>query len=370
MNKQLDNRYLHLVGGGGKKQRLPGLDLMRVALACLTYMFHSKVHLKCDYYFLNDFVEVGAIAMTGFFLLSGYTLFISYSDKDLTKINEIKTFYIKRSITVLPLYFFIAIVYTACSFILGVAKVNEVLVLLPVETLCLQSTFSSLFSYAHNGGTWFISCIVICYALYPFFQTVLSQISNRTKVILLLLFAGILLYAPIVQQYFALHSIYTNPFYRLLEFAIGILLAQINYSVEDNKVLNVLRNKISLLVMTLLLVLLVSLAIHYGIPTDYMLLNWIALPLFGGIILASGSISFPSLTNNKVFTYLSSISFTFFLCQVLPLWMVSQKVCTILGFDSNAIKILVSFTFCFLGAVIIHESVEKPASKMLKVKFL
>lgn len=369
MNKTLNNRYLY-VEGGGKTQRLPGLDLMRVSLAFLIYLFHSKIHFKCDYYFLNDFVEVGAIAMTGFFLLSGYALYISYSGKDLTRIKEIKTFYIKRAITVLPLYFFIAIAFTVCSFVFGAAHLNEVLILLPVETLCLQSTFSSLFGYAHNGGTWFISCILICYVLYPFFQTLLSQISNRTRVLLLALFTGILLYAPIVQQYFNLHSIYTNPFYRLLEFSIGIILAQINYSAKENKVFVFMRSKITLICVVVLLIVLISIAIRYGMPADYMLLNWIALPCFSVILLASGSISFPSLSNNKVLQYLSSISFTFFLCQVLPLWIVSQKVCSLLGSNSNLIKILVSFIFCILGAVIIHECIEKPASKFLKEKLL
>lgn len=308
--------------------------------------------------------------MTGFFLLSGYALYISYSGKDLTRIKEIKTFYIKRAITVLPLYFFIAIAFTVCSFVFGSAHVKEVLVLFPVETLCLQSTFSSLFSYTHNGGTWFISCILICYVLYPFFQTLLSQISNRTKVLLLLLFSGILLYAPIVQQYFNLHSIYTNPFYRLLEFAIGIILAQINYSVKENQIFDFLRSKVTLICVVVLFIVLISIAIRYGIPADYMLLNWIALPCFSLILLALGRLPFASLSGNKALLYLSGISFTFFLCQVLPLWIVSHKVCLLLGSDSNLIKILVSFTFCVLGAVIIHEFIEKPASKLLKEKLL
>lgn len=55
--------------------RVVGLDLLRISLALLIFLFHSHIHiLKCDYGIMNGFISMGAIAMTGFFLLSGYTL--------------------------------------------------------------------------------------------------------------------------------------------------------------------------------------------------------------------------------------------------------------------------------------------------------
>ena len=52
--------------------RAVGLDLMRISMALLVFMFHSRCHvLHCSYGFLNLFVDMGAVAMTGFFLLSG-----------------------------------------------------------------------------------------------------------------------------------------------------------------------------------------------------------------------------------------------------------------------------------------------------------
>lgn len=58
--------------------RVIGIDIFRIALALLIFMFHSWMHFGCDYYFLRNFVSVGAIAMTGFFLLSGYALRLIY----------------------------------------------------------------------------------------------------------------------------------------------------------------------------------------------------------------------------------------------------------------------------------------------------
>ena len=57
--------------------RAIGLDLMRISLALLIFAFHSRIHvLQCNYGLLNGFIDMGAIAMTGFFLLSGYALFL------------------------------------------------------------------------------------------------------------------------------------------------------------------------------------------------------------------------------------------------------------------------------------------------------
>ena len=94
--------------GGGKSpvnQRVIGLDLIRISLAVLIFMFHSHIHvLKCDYGFFNGFIRMGAIAMTGFFLLSGYAINLSSDSKDMSDIKEIKRFYTKRLISILPLY--------------------------------------------------------------------------------------------------------------------------------------------------------------------------------------------------------------------------------------------------------------------------
>lgn len=97
---------------GGKSvgyQRVIGLDYLRVSLAILIFLFHSHIHvLHCDYGFLNGFIDMGAIAMTGFFLLFGYT--INLTNRKVENVGEIKKFYLKRLISILPLYYAWALV--------------------------------------------------------------------------------------------------------------------------------------------------------------------------------------------------------------------------------------------------------------------
>ena len=164
--------------------RIAGLDLLRISLAVLTYMFHSWMHFGCNYSYLNDFVSVGAIAMTGFFLLSGYALRLAYGEQDLMEKHNIGRFYSKRLLGIIPLYYTKAILFIL---ILGNESLIENLLLFPIEALGLQTTFTSLFNVTHNGGTWFISCILLAYLIYPFLQTICKQLNAKTKVIVLLL---------------------------------------------------------------------------------------------------------------------------------------------------------------------------------------
>ncbi len=365
MKKETIDRQISL---GRVNNRVIGLDLLRISLAVLIYMFHSRMYFKCSYYFLNDFVDVGSIAMTGFMLLSGFVLFYTYSRRDFTQIREIKTFYIKRLISILPLYYTIALIHIIDQTLSGQISPMDEVVLFPVELFSVQSTYFSLFSYSHNGGTWFISCILICYAVYPYLQFVTSKISDKSRKWILILVIFLLLYAPLVRLYFNLDTvtIYTNPFYRLLEFWIGIILAQFISSGYEFKMSSVLVKPISLIVTVLTMLFSISVFRHlYDI--DHLLSTWIALPCFIAIIYSLVSMPFKSIQHSNVIKYLSGMAFTFYLCQVLPIWRTAIRfICDSLQSDNNLLKVATSFTFCLVGAVIIHEIIEKPASKYLK----
>ena len=56
--------------GGAKIQRLVGLDLMRVLLALLIFLFHSRMHFDCDYFVRDILINV-------FYTIYGYKIAIS-----------------------------------------------------------------------------------------------------------------------------------------------------------------------------------------------------------------------------------------------------------------------------------------------------
>lgn len=365
-----------LVVRGGKSsvnQRVIGLDLIRISLAVLIFMFHSHIHvLKCDYSLLNGFVSMGAIAMTGFFLLSGYAINLSSGSKDMSDNKEIKRFYTKRLISILPLYYVWALIVIVTNIVAkGIPAIWEEIILFPVETLGIQSVFSTLFPYSHNGGSWFISCILICYFVFPLIHLLTKQIDDKRRLILIIILSAILLYSPFVKSYFNLQSIYSNPFFRLLEFYIGVLVCQMNLKQESQcKIIQFLR-KPAICILTIITLLVgVSIAFYIGIPADFMLYNWIALPCFISLLVSLGYLEFKRLQNSKTIQYLCALSFSIFLSQIIAVWYIIKYAMEYIGCESNIVKILSSAIICFTIANFFHYCVEIPSAKYLKSKFL
>lgn len=305
--------------------------------------------------------------MTGFFLLSGYTL--NLTNRNVDNISNIKKFYIKRLISILPLYYVYAFINIAQNIVFDGSKaLVEELILFPIETLGIQSVFASLFSYSHNGGSWFISCILICYFLYPLLLTLTKGLSDDNRIWIILIFGLILLWSPFIQHYFHLHSIYSNPFFRVLEFTIGILVSQMNLRVDtDNKLIVLLRKPLVCILSIICLVVGVSIAYYVGIPHDFMLYNWVALPCFISLLVSLGYINFRP---TKFMQYMSNISFSIFLSQLLVVWYGVKYILSYIGCNSNFAKIFVSAAVCFGIANFLHFCIEKPATKYMKLKFL
>jgi len=145
--------------------RIVALDLLRAISVLVVFLFHAAMHQGCDFGMLKPFIKMGAIFMTAFFILSGYCSFSGYRTHDLGNIKEILFFYKKRAIAILPLYYVVAVLYII---FLGKESMGENFILAPIEVLCIQTVFNGSFQLSHNGGTWFLSCLVLCYLFYPF----------------------------------------------------------------------------------------------------------------------------------------------------------------------------------------------------------
>ena len=344
-------------------KRLIGLDILRILSAFIVYLFHSNMHIKCDYRDFNSFISMGAIFMTAFFLLSGFSLFYSNQNKDLVKIEHLKTFYIKRIIGIFPLYYATAILY-----ILLIGSENYItnLLLAPIEMLGFQVAFTSLFSISHNGGTWFISCLFICYIIYPFIQEVVKQISNKAKIILTIILIFILLYSPYIAVEFSLANIYSNPFFRCIEFIIGVILASVVNDIKENKFAKwIFTWPVFVAEAVLLFIFVTDKVNNKWYPDNYMMYGIIALPMFMLIILTLSGVRCRLLEKSKIVRYLSSISYAFFLAQFF-VWKNTLKIMEHFDLERNRHKILISLGLCVFIAILLHELIEKPFNKLCK----
>ncbi|MBE5898695.1 MAG: hypothetical protein E7279_03750 [Lachnospiraceae bacterium] len=174
----------------------------------------------------------GSNLYVGIFPFVRFSLYLSYQHKNLYKIKENKSYILKRIIGIVPLYYVVSVLYVI---FLGKETTFQNILLAPIEMMGLQSMFS-LFSVSHNSGTWFISCILICYFVYPLLQEISKQIRFKSKIIILGLIVFVLVWSPFVVIHFGLVSIYYNPFFRLIEFFAGVLLSSVMPHIRNSKI--------------------------------------------------------------------------------------------------------------------------------------
>ncbi len=238
--------------------------------------------------------------------------------------------------------------------------------LAPIEILGIQSSFSSLFSVSHNDGTWFVSCILMCYLLYPLIQGILKQISLKAKIMIIAIACFILLYSPIVVFIFSISSIYSNPFFRVIEFLIGATMCSLIPDVKNSRCIGILYSYSAVVLEFAVLVIGVSIAVNNEFHTgDYMMYSLFGLPVFMLQLLSFYGLRVPIIIEkSRLLHYACDVSYAFFLAQFFA-WDITMVVINMIGNDSNVVKILISFMICLICAVLLHEIIEKPMKRML-----
>lgn len=311
-----------------------------------------------------------AVFMTLFFILSGYSLYISNSGKPFSSGEFLKEYFKKRFISIIPMYYIVGLIYVITEFVKSPGgTLLQTVVLFPVELLGIQSVFDSLFSLTHNGGTWFISCILICYLIYPAIQEFVIRMHNKTKIFIMLAMVFVLLYAPIVVWYFDLNSIYSNPFFRLLEFSIGVLIASMKPSLDKMKfVKKYLYNWKSIFIISVLMITGVTIAVNLDIAVgNYMLYSWICLPCFLALIVALSGVSFEKMNDKcrKMLLSLSEMTYCLFLAQLFSN-KISNAIIHRYSISNNCMFIFIGWSVCILITVPLYLGVEKRIKRYFK----
>lgn len=255
----------------------------------------------------------------------------------------------------MPVYWVSAIIYVV---FFGKESIAQNLLLLPIEIMGLQSLFSSLFSVSHNGGTWFISCLLLCYLLCPFVMHIINGISNRSKMLLLVSFILILILSPWIVYMFNTNEIYSNPLIRLMEFCIGILLASWR-PVFNSERYKWLHSWILILAGYIFIFIAVRLLLQWNVPTiTYIAYSSLLLPLFMLQIISHTTYG----KKNAVLQYAADISYVFFLAQLFVFKMTISMLGEIV---SAEVKFVVSFLLNVILAILLHEIIEKRISRKL-----
>ncbi len=208
------------------KKRIIGLDILRVVGVIFIFLYHFCIEyinlgngtdpaMGSINYFVNIWARPASLFL---FIISGYALMYNHEEE-----LSLKDYYIRRFKGLfIPFYIAYTIMFLDYFAVNNVAAGSTS----PLYTFIFTILgLDAMFQAVSGGlgfyliGEWFMSCIVICYLLFPF----LARLMGRFKYLvlaLLLAWSLILLFAinpfPIQVEH--------NPLYVVLFFYIGMLL--------------------------------------------------------------------------------------------------------------------------------------------------
>lgn len=158
-----------------KKKKILSFNIIRAAAAISIFLYHAHWNMGCDYAYLNPIIGQSSFFITLFFILSGFVLYYNYENEDLFNKKNLSKYYIKRIMSLYPLYVLVWIIFYLLQW-----KSNTVssdLFTLPFQYLLIQNIIG--YPYLMNSGTWFLSCMMICYMISPLLIKVFQMIEDK-----------------------------------------------------------------------------------------------------------------------------------------------------------------------------------------------
>lgn len=171
-----------------------------------------------------------------FFVLSGFCLYYAYGEKNFSDVDNIVKYYKKRIKSIFIPYFILLFIW----FIWGkeLTEPKYLIALFPLEISLTQQAINSTWGYFFNGGTWFLSCLLPGYFLFPLVTMLIKKCSVKIKVFVILGMYIICSSAGIFQNMVRtepLNQVFVSPMIRTFEFVIGILTCDLLFSYVEWK---------------------------------------------------------------------------------------------------------------------------------------
>lgn len=336
------------------------LDLIRIVCALAIFGRHAITlgGFSFGRYFNELFLNSTTIIMTCFFMLSGFSLYLSNGQKNLFEGKSIFEFYKKRIISIIPMYYFVHIAYL----IFFDTETPRSLIYLPAELLGIQTNFSTIFEILPNGATWFVSCMIINYFFYPLLQEILNKLKLNLRIIILIFLIFLSIYIPIYVTFSNSMSIYTNPFVRLIEFNLGIVVASILNNQHKEKIK---KNNLKSWAIIIGCVCFLLVAIYKNIE----ILKCSYIILISIVLYYSVDFKCDFLERCRPLIYISGLTYAFYILQIF-IWNPSNYVISLFGLATWKYNFIIAIAILSVACIVLHEFYEKPLQRLLRGKIL
>lgn len=207
------------------------LTSLRFFAALWVLLFHLRIHLGVPQPIaLERFLQAGPLAMTFFFVLSGFILVVASQGKE--PWQDLAGYVRRRFARIYPIYLaYLFLFWAVIGFAgeLGNKPIRAAVLLGLTDVTLTNAWFPQVFLGGFGrDGSWSLSAEVFFYALFPLILTHARQMSDRGLTVALRWSVALAVLAPLFGKYLPPQGVipepvyYSLPIFRLPEFAAGV----------------------------------------------------------------------------------------------------------------------------------------------------
>lgn len=275
---------------------------------------------------LAEFHAGGDCGVSFFIILSGFVLCGGYQDKLDGRQVSVHEFMNKRLSKIYPLH----VLCLAGAIILQRGAASLPVIGIWIGNLFLLQSWIPLSEvyFSGNGVSWYLSTLMLCYAMFPFIVRKISKLRGSNRLLYFIL-GAVCLYFIVIQiipENYKAGLIYVNPLFRLYDFCLGILLWELYDSLRKHRAIygQILRmpkaaktlvEVIAVALMGIYVILYpfvpieYSLASYWWLPTGCLIMTFALFDRSNGLL--SRVLEWPGLVK------FGDISFSFYMIHVL-----------------------------------------------------
>ena len=229
------------------------LNGWRAVFALIIVLFHVGV---------AGLEEMTCAGVCFFFMVSGFLLRLKYPFNELDR-GSYTRFAWRHALKLYPLHWLALVLLLVAMVLVGRLVIRPGVLALDVALLQSWSLHHSVY-FSYNPFAWFLSTLLFCYLCYPLLARWFSPLKWRVKSIIVL--ALILIEAVVLAgaDFYVKTAIYVFPIARLIDFVLGMMLADGVGEIKKLPVLGKNKNGTDIELISLALLSVVVLTLQIG----------------------------------------------------------------------------------------------------------
>ncbi len=348
------------------------LTSLRFFFALMVFASHFCFFQSTDPLFNSAFKGIfseGHLGVSFFFILSGFILSLNYKNRLISGEVSEKEFWVARVARIYPLHFFTLILSLPLFYSDFFQHAASSAAKFVANMLLLQSFIPVRDVYfSFNIPSWSISNEMFFYLLFPLIIGIYNRYRNAARIstfLLLLIPVGILICPHNYEHRF----FYVNPFYRLSDFVIGILLFNV-YEGEKLKSLFRTKRLATMAEILAVMVFIAFFAFHSAIPVGYRYSCYYWIPMIAIVFTFSFQAGYLSdFISKQLFVFLGEISYSFYLLHFLAIKYIIA-INSKFSLVSNVYLLIGIVLACTLvGSYLSYRYIELPFNRLVKLKY-